>query len=102
MLGKCASCPTDRPNYSPKIRQCLQPCPAAYFWNNVSYSCDLIVCKDQAKPILNFKTGKCEACPNGFIWDSTQKVCKSSFTGQCPSDRPYYNTITMACQGCPA
>lgn len=99
--GKCGQCPADRPNFSPKIRQCLQPCPVAYAWNTTTYRCDMIVC-NSSKPVMNFKTGQCEACPAGFIWVATEKTCKSHFTGQCPPDRPFYNSITLACQGCPA
>lgn len=51
----------------------------------------MIVCTNE-KPLLNYTSGKCEGCPNGFVWISSQKTCRSNVTAQCPtSEKPFYN-----------
>lgn len=54
----CENCPAERPNFSPSINECLQPCGIGSVWDSTLYKCVNIICPPET-PLLNYNTNKC-------------------------------------------
>jgi hypothetical protein len=48
-----------------------------------------VVCPPET-PVLNFKTEKCEKCPENTVWSSAKKICESTTIDvRCPAGYSY-------------